>query len=553
MPSMGSEFDFNSSLIIWVSVLASFAFGILTAAVAGSFVVGGKTGPLAVLHVLQLTLSDWLATSPRRIGAVAKLTFLEAIRRKALLVGVIFAILFLFGGWFLAQPASDPEQQVKVYVAFVMRVIMYLTLPMVLLLSCWSIPEDIRVRSIHTVVTKPVRRQEIVIGRVLGFSMIGGLLLVVMGVVGYVWILRQLTPEGRTHLVSRNPVYGKISFKDREGIDQKQGINTGDEWMFRSFIEGGTKSRMIWLFEGLTDPKLVAQDHLPLEAGFQVFRSYKGNLDRGISCQIQVQNPVTGKRAVAALVTERDEKGQVAATDSAFEVKEFRENLLQISRRVVDDEGNELDLFRDVVADGKIQVEVACLPTQQYIGAAGPDLFVRLPDRPFIVGYSKGLLGIGLMMLMIIVMGVCASTFVKGPIATMLTFFIAVIGMSGRTFLDGIVDQKWVGGGAFESIYRVLAHLNPTTELPKTLPFQVMQFVDGLGVGFLKSVRYLFPDFKFFDLTPYVAYGFDVPWTNPIPPNDGALFPSLMITLGYLLPWIVVGYYSLRLRELEAK
>jgi hypothetical protein len=553
MPSMGSEFAFGPAVVTWVAVLFSFAFAILTVTVAGSFVVGGKTGPLAVLRVLQLTVSDWFSTSPRRIWAVSWLTFLEAIRRKALLVGVIFAILFLFGGWFLAQPASDAEQQVKVYVAFVMRVIMYLTLPMLLLLSCWSIPEDIRVRSIHTVVTKPVRRQEIVIGRVVGFSMIGGMLLLIMGVVGYVWILRQLSPQGRERLVSRQPVYGKISFKDREGVNQKQGINTGDEWMFRSFIEGGTKSRMVWTFEGLTDPKLLAADHLPLEAGFQVFRSYKGNLDRGISCQIQVQNPVNEKRAVATLVTERDAQGQIAATDSAFEVKEFKENLLQIARRVVDDEGNELDLFRDFVADGQLKVEVACLPTQQYIGAAGPDLFVRLPDKPFIVGYSKGLLGIGLLMLMVIVMGVCASTFVKGPIATMLVFFIAVVGMSGRAFLDTIVDQKWVGGGAFESIYRVLAHLNPTTELPKSLPFQVMQFVDGLGVGFLKSVRYIFPDFKFFDLTPYVAYGFDVPWTNPIPPNDGALLPSIVITLGYMVPWILVAYYSLRLRELEAK
>lgn len=553
MPSMGSEFAFGPAVVTWVAVLLSFAFAILTLTVAGSFVVGGKTGPLAVLHVLQLTVSDWFSTSPRRIWAVGKLTFLEAIRRKALLVGVIFAILFMFGGWFLAQPASDAEQQVKVYVAFVMRVIMYLTLPMVLLLSCWSIPEDIRVRSIHTVVTKPVRRQEIVIGRVLGFSLIGGLLLLVMGVVGYVWILRQLSPQGRDHLVSRQPVYGKIAFKDREGIDQRQGINTGDEWSFRSFIEGATKSRMIWTFEGLTDPKLASADHLPLEAGFQVFRSYKGNLERGIACQIQVQNPVTEKKAVATLITERDDKGQITATDSAFEVREFKENLLQIARRVVDDEGNELDLFRDFVADGKLKLEVSCLPSQQYIGAAGPDLFVRLPDKPFIVGYSKGLFGIGLLMLMIIVMGVCASTFVKGPVATMLVFFIAIVGMSGRTFLDKIVDNQWEGGGAFESVYRVVAHLNPTAELPKTIPFQIMRGADQGGVGFLRSVRYVFPDLKFFDLTPYVAYGFDVPWTNPIPPNDGALLPSIVLTLGYMVPWILIAYYSLRLRELESK
>jgi hypothetical protein len=553
MPSMGSEFDFSGALITYISVIGSLLFAIITVSVAGSFVVGGKTGPLAVLSILRLAVEDWLSTSPRRIWAITKLTILEAIRRKALLVGVVFAVLFLFAGWFLAQPASDPEQQVKVYVAFVMRTIAFLIIPMVLLLSCWGIPEDIRVRSIHTVVTKPCRRQEIVIGRVLGFTAIGGLLLAIMGVVGYVWILRQLDAKGRERLVARVPVYGKIAFKDREGVDQKQGINTGDEWMFRSFIEGGTKSRMIWNFEGLDAFNLETADHLPMEAGFQVFRSYKGNMDRGITCQILVVNPDTEKRAVAPLVTSRDQAGKIEQTDNAFEVKEFRENLLQLARRVVDDEGNELDLFKDFVSKGRLRVEVLCLPTQQYIGAAGPDLFVRLPDKPFVVSYAKGLLGIGLLTLMIVVIGVCASTFVKGPVATMTTFFIVLVGATGRAFLDTIVDAKWVGGGAFESIYRIFAHLNPQTELPSTLPFKVMQLVDGAGVGFLRSVRYLFPDFKFFDLTPYVAYGFDVPWTNPVPPNSGALLPSLIITAGYLLPWIVLGYFSLRLRELEAK
>jgi hypothetical protein len=47
-------------------------------------------------------------------------------------------------------------------------------------------------------------------------------------------------------------------------------------------------------------------------------------------------------------------------------------------------------------------------------------------------------------------------------------------------------------------------------------------------------------------MSPYVANGFDVPWS-------AALLPSLAMTLAYLLPCLLIGYYSLTLRELESK
>jgi hypothetical protein len=59
-------------------------------------------------------------------------------------------------------------------------------------------------------------------------------------------------------------------------------------------------------------------------------------------------------------------------------------------------------------------------------------------------------------------------------------------------------------------------------------------------------VQHLFPDFRTFDTIEYVANGFDVPWAE-------AMLPSIAVTLGYCVPWIVVGYFSLKLRELEAK
>ena len=47
-------------------------------------------------------------------------------------------------------------------------------------------------------------------------------------------------------------------------------------------------------------------------------------------------------------------------------------------------------------------------------------------------------------------------------------------------------------------------------------------------------------------MSDWVARGFDVPW-------EGVMLPSLAITFGYFLPCVLLGYFSLSMRELEAK
>ena len=124
-----------------------------------------------MLRQLYEGLRDIAELSLRRIWAIAMLTFREAIRRKALLVFGIFAVLFMFGSWFLTSADEKADIQIERHVVFVFTAVSWLVLPVVLMLACWGIPEDIKARSLHTVVTKPARRVEVVLGRMLGFSL----------------------------------------------------------------------------------------------------------------------------------------------------------------------------------------------------------------------------------------------------------------------------------------------------------------------------------------------------------------------------------------------
>src|SRR5690606_25374087 len=142
------------------------------------------------------------------------------------------------------------------HITFILKAIAWLSVPVVLLLACWGLPNDIKQRSLHTVVTKPVRRSEVVMGRILGFSAIGSIILVVMGVAGHIWIKRQVPPDAQSLLVSRVPIYGELDFTDKTG-NPGQGVNTGDIWEFRSYIEGATAASAIWTFENITPEQMI--------------------------------------------------------------------------------------------------------------------------------------------------------------------------------------------------------------------------------------------------------------------------------------------------------
>lgn len=175
-----------------------------------------------------------------------------------------------------------------------------------------------------------------------------------------------------------------------------------------------------------------------------------------------------------------------------------------------------------------------------------PDFFIRLPDRSFAVGYFKAVFGIFLLTVFVISIGVTSSTFVKGPIATLLTFSVLLIGQGFREFMIKLITGVQKGGGPIESWYRLVTHMNDTLELPDNIGVKIMQGIDNVMLGGLWLMQHLIPDLSSFVMSPYVANGFDVPWSV-------AMLRSLAVTIGYLVPCLLVGYYSLTLRELEAK
>lgn len=227
-------------------------------------------------------------------------------------------------------------------------------------------------------------------------------------------------------------------------------------------------------------------------------------------------------------------------------------NQLVTDGRLSAEDGWELtaSLNGDLIHNGSLRVEVACLSTGQFLGMARPDLFIRLPDRPFASGYFKAVASIAMMMVLIVTIGVCASCFVKGPIAIFLTLTLLIIGQpDAYGFMEQLIEQQVDGGGFVEAVIRMGKQLNPSVPLGINENVEkVVNFIDEKVIfGGLRLVKNIIPQFGHYTMgTRFVENGFDVPF-------DACLKPGILTLLGFVIPCILIGFVSLRFRELEAK
>ena len=293
-----------------VLIVLAIVLGLLVGYIIASARYGPGEGFYAVARMVRdLVRFDLPGTSLRRIGALARLAFKEAIRRKVLFVVVLFVVLLMLAGWYLNPDSDDPA---RLYISFVLTATNYLILALALFISAFSLPEDIKRKTIYTIVTKPVRATEIVLGRMLGFVAVGTAMLVPMGIVSYFFVVRGLDHthyevvdiqetdsgdlegvtdyvqnhrhkftiyqgeksgltdivRGHRHIVTRNddgsytidqpegalrariPSYGEIAFLDRSGNPKELGIDVGAERLAGGYGSAGI-SRVIGMAKGM--------------------------------------------------------------------------------------------------------------------------------------------------------------------------------------------------------------------------------------------------------------------------------------------------------------
>jgi len=680
-------------------------------------------GPVAgfrrVGNMLRVAARDLFSLSPRRIMAMSWLAFQEAIRMRVLVAFAVFVFVMLFASWYLDVRTDKPAQ---LYMGVVLGWTNLLVLILALFLSTFSLPNDIKNRTIYTVVTKPVRAGEVILGRMIGFALIGTLILIVMCVLSYVFVWRGLSHEhrleadnagvplltpdptikdedgntgwtGRTtevdyhrhtvyinpdgtgftdmqkghrhrinnrnglampiadlmkrarhlrtaetqnpaeadaearaeffadlseqsaglarqsesnsegetdekqalyldlaaalenvqaaaeredlqqaieelgaaqsivndvaiakfkvgpplgQLQARMPQYGELTFLDRAGLPTDKGVNVGNEWTYRSYIEGGTLAAAIWTFESITPQRFPPSNPefekgIPLDLTLRVFRTHKGDIETGILGRLEV---------VEALSEEEIARGKqpLVSDPIIFYAQEFTADRKYIPRTLDARRGSgpvqeNLNLFEDFAHDGKLIVRIRCEDRAQYFGVAKPDVYVWTGNNYFFVNFAKGYCTIWFQMVLVIAFGVLFSTFLSGPVAMLATVMSYISGYFAQ-FITDVRTGELEGGGPLESLIRIVEQKNLVTELDQGASTTVVYGMDNFMLGVMWLFSYLMPDYSKLQTSSYVAEGYNIP--------PDLMSQHLLITLVYFVVLSVLGYLVFKSREVAA-
>jgi hypothetical protein len=527
----------------------------------------------AIVAVIVPFLTNVVRMRVRRIFALAKLSFKEAIRRRVLYAFSAILLVFLFATWFVD---SKPADQVRTYVSIVSAATTYLLMATALFLVPFSIPTDIKQQTIHTIVTKPVERFEIVLGRFFGFLALMTIVLIVMTGLSLLYVLREINPDAAAEsLKARVPVYGFLSYENTD--NERVGVNVGREWEYRSYITrpspGQQPPTARWDFPAVP-ANLADRKEVRCEYTFDVYRTTKGDEGRAVYCTFRLFTwrfkkgnddlfrSEREKRRKESQISDADLNNELAEKYGYFElnsqpVEDYRTlhfnipgGLFKNLNAADPERESELKASREIKVP--LRTRVVCDSATQFVGMARYDFYLRLDDTSagndrarFAINFFKGAFGLWLQLAVLIGIAVALSTYLNGVI-TFLVAQVLLFGGLGREFVESVAFGRNAGGGPVESMVRITRRELTGSSMADSASIsdQIVTGSDEAFRWFVRRVIEVIPDIDRYDLTNYVAEGFDISFTQ--------MGLEFLLMCGYLLPWAVLSYYLIRWREVAS-
>ena len=395
----------------------------------------------------------------QQILIIAKQTFKEAVRNKILFILITLGVVTICCSVFMPV-VGDGREKIKIVESMCFRSITFFGTLAAILLSASSIPTDIDNKVLSTITAKPVHRANIIFGKIIGFVYIIGVLLLIMGSVGYTLIrytaFKQST-QGSSGLLVReqfNPVDLQI-----KGDSSRKIGNV-------SWIEGG-KGASVWKFRGLRSKD--RKEDLAIEANFLI--EGKKRSTGKIPVKIKVINPYSAK-----VLTE------------SMEASQNKPLLLRLNGKSLD--GSE-----------ELTIVVSPENSGDFIGIRADSLRIFWGGKGFGCNYLKGLTIISTQFLLIVVIAVLGSTFLSLLVNILFCLFVFFCGsitdfMRDLSTVINVIETSehdhGISGVMRESnVY--LVYLNNIIKKPILL------------------LSYILPDFRYYSVGKYFVDGVNIP------------------------------------------
>ncbi|MCZ2343855.1 MAG: hypothetical protein LC104_18960 [Bacteroidales bacterium] len=559
-------------------------------------------GLFALLGIGQPFAASLARIRFRRIWALTILGFKEAVRSRLFWVFLFFLIPVLFPThWFYPGKAEDQLRTTIGVTGFVSMVLLLLSAG---LLAAFSIPNDIKNQNIYTVLTKPVERFEIVLGRFFGYGFLLSIALVGMTTIGWLFIFSTKVDESAASesYLARDPVRGTLEFRSRRELrgERFEGTNVGREFDYRRYIAGDPSSsqRAVWHYASVPSSLGKNGDSVPCEFTFDIFRMTKGEENRGVDMTIRVvtwqtpqipprdQGDGTWRWADPARQKAYEDDLKKAVEEAGFagqnpaavvagarpgtpawkvvndlakkygyyefagkEVFDYQFSKIAVPSGIFENarEGYPPKLGENEPTPPMVSVFVNCTTRGQMVGMAEGDLyFLRSEPVPshwaFAQNYFKSAFGLWCRMMLVIGLAVTCSTYFAGVIGFLITAALYLGGYFSEHIAD--VAKGSYLGGPFKAMNQLLEAKAPTAQMGDT-PVEKAALTLDTGFSWLvRRVINLIPDIDAFTWTSFLSEGFNIP--------PAYLLMNLAVLVGYLLPWFILAFYLMRSREVAA-
>lgn len=433
---------------------------------------------------------------PGHIWSIACLTLKEASRRR------VFSVLIVAGTAMASATTFfgviEMEVKLRLIELWSLRVMTFFSALVAIFFAGFSLPSDMEQKRIYTLVSKPVSKISIYLGKYVGFLLLIGLFLLIMGVITVSYI--------RAVQVFAGPAFPALKAEPRHFttsilMEGPGVLRHPEKSLYRLDVVdpsmGPERQRLVWRFRGLkpVDFDEEAKCTIKLEIG------EPGNYERYTGyVQVRFIHPLSGKdHRVVPFV---------------------QSNVPQV-----------LCFPRELV-DGKDGVDVEIRRAEDATWVVLPEQGVILFERgaSFEINFFKGLLFLFFQALVALTVTLAASTFVSAPVSILLGIFVILAGS-----IYGFVDE---GRRDVESSLKQAAEARAQKK--------TVHATDGVPEWVLKGSRLgtvlvlaAIPDFARFEFADYLLFDYAVSWSNLL---EAFLYVGWRLMLILLLGAVAISF-----------
>lgn len=419
-----------------------------------------------------------------RVWAIAGMTLLEASRRK------VFIILLLFGFALMSSilffPSVEVEARLRLIEVWALRASAIFTAIVGLFLAGFSLPQDFETKRIYLIVSKPISKPLVFLGRYLGYALLLAVFILTMGAITTLFLrtVKVFSGEKFPALVA----YPRLRAAD---FSSPGGTKLEDQQAERAAGFGPDKA-LVWKFSGLR--RSAFEDQARLQTRL-IFGAVDDPYRASGTVEVRIVNASGGKHS------------------------------LQLSMNTNEEE--EFSFPADLIGkDGELQVELRIVDSDGVVASSKGWLILYEKSMLFELAFARGLALILLQSMIVLSITLMSSTFLSAPLSILLGILLYLVGTIHGYVREGSRD-----------IDRSLAEIRLSkgkerVQTPEGLPPLLLWFSTETSKMVLGAV----PDFANFDYSVWLLKDQAVSWREIGGAVGKALGPiAVMVALGTLL------------------